>query len=245
MGCDSDRLSGSSATCCCISIVFRIEDDIQVVRDRKLSSKPTTTFLTMSDSRAEYAEAGQDHVLIFYDSLGQAERAAFDTQLKSISPSKVNMVYAHAVAAAATPSDDVLAPPPTDSFDSIVGKPELAELWNEIGLEAIRQGQVGVLLMAGGQGSRLGSSAPKGCYDIGLPSHKSLFQLQAERISRLQVIAGRNAIVPWYIMTSGPTRAPTEQFFKDNNYFGLASENVVFFEQGIVVSFSRSSMPTC
>ena len=88
------------------------------------------------------------------------------------------------------------------------------DAWEEKGLSLIRQGKVAFLFLAGGQGTRLGTSDPKGCYDIGLPSRKSLFQLVAERLRRLRALAGADAPpVPWYIMTSPMTDAATKAFF--------------------------------
>lgn len=117
-------------------------------------------------------------------------------------------------------------------------------VWHHHGLELVANNQVAVVLMAGGQGTRLGSSAPKGCYNIGLPSKKSLFQLQAERIVRLQHVAANKhgkegVVVPWYVMTSGPTRAPTQKFFEEHNYFGLQKDNVFIFEQGVLPCLSN------
>ncbi|KAF7799223.1 hypothetical protein EIP86_010455 [Pleurotus ostreatoroseus] len=193
--------------------------------------------------RERYEAAGQGHLFQFWPQLSEQERADLHTQLEALDIERVNRIYRKAVGSedAATQSTvkDVLEPLPEHAVDSAIGDAAKEREWRSVGLKAIAQGEVGVLLMAGGQGTRLGSSAPKGCYDIGLPSHKSLFQYQAERIARLQTFAAQeygkpagSVVIPWYVMTSGPTRPETEAFFKRHSYFGLDPANVVFFEQG-------------
>ncbi|XP_023392223.1 UDP-N-acetylhexosamine pyrophosphorylase-like protein 1 [Pteropus vampyrus] len=72
-------------------------------------------------------------------------------------------------------------------------------------------------------------------YRVGLPSQKSLYQLQAERIRRVQQLAGERrgtrCTVPWYIMTSEFTLRPTADFFREHDFFHLDPDNVVMFEQ--------------
>lgn len=185
--------------------------------------------------RSRYTAAGQAHLFTFWDDLSASEQSSLAQQLSALDVERVNQVYAKALegekeAAKLAEQKTELGPPPAKATVQTSGEPEKEEHYARVGMEAIGKGQVGVLLMAGGQGTRLGSSAPKGCYDIGLSSHKSLFQLQAERIARLQSLAG--GVITWFIMTSGPTRKPTYDFFKENKYFGLDEANVIFFEQG-------------
>ncbi|HMC66880.1 MAG TPA: UDPGP type 1 family protein, partial [Gemmataceae bacterium] len=96
--------------------------------------------------------------------------------------------------------------------------------------EALRRGQIAVLLVAGGQGSRLGFDHPKGMFPIGPVSNKSLFQIHAEKVLALR--RRYAAPIPFLVMTSPATHAETEAFFREHRFFGLPSDDVHFFRQG-------------
>ena len=108
--------------------------------------------------------------------------------------------------------------------------------WKEIGEMLLGKGKVAAFLVAGGQGSRLGFDGPKGMFDIGLPSHKSLFQLQAERLQNLSAQVGHP--IPWCIMTSPLNHEATVNFFTEHNFFGMDRDNIRFFEQGTICALT-------
>jgi UDP-N-acetylglucosamine/UDP-N-acetylgalactosamine diphosphorylase len=124
---------------------------------------------------------------------------------------------------------------------------ELMMRYRARGLHAVAAGRVAAVVLAGGQGTRLGFDGPKGLYDIGLPSHKTLFQLMAERIRKLQELAASSAVssssststassssvIPFYVMTSPLNHSATVRHFEDHEYFGLNSD-VFFFRQGVL-----------
>lgn len=198
----------------------------------------------VEELRAKYREASQDHVFHFYDSLSNAKKALLYGSLSGIDPAYINEITQEALNPPPTAKDATLEPLPESSTASLLDcGDETLDNWYSHGLELVAKNKVAVVLMAGGQGTRLGSSEPKGCYDVGLPSRKSLFQIQAERIIRVQTLAqkkyGSGAVVPWYVMTSGPTRAPTEKFFQEHDFFKLKKENVFIFEQGVLPCVSN------
>ena len=78
-------------------------------------------------------------------------------------------------------------------------------------------------------------------YSVKLPSNKSLFKLQADRLIRVQELAGANPnSIHWYIMTSENTKESIRSYFEKNNFFKLEKETVHFFEQGKVPCFSKN-----
>ncbi|XP_061576733.1 UDP-N-acetylhexosamine pyrophosphorylase-like protein 1 [Cololabis saira] len=199
--------------------------------------------------------AGQAHVLRFWPELGAEERAAFLRELGGLDLRGLREHCEGAARAAAAAAgegspgagldrspDRDMEPIPPELVGGGEGSGDERSRWEEEGLLQISQGRVGVLLLAGGQGTRLGVSYPKGMYDVGLPSGKSLYQIQAERLRRVQQLAeertGSRCRVPWYIMTSDFTLAATESFFQQNRYFGLEPANVVMFEQRMLPAVS-------
>lgn len=197
--------------------------------------------------REKYEKANQGHVFAFYDELDTPGKASLFEQLSTFDPERVSVLADKAIhPPPASEEQPSLEPLPESATASLLDAPEdQKNKWYNAGLDLIAKNKVAVVLLAGGQGTRLGSSDPKGCFDIGLPSKKSLFQLQAERIWKVQQLAKHHAsssdepVVPWYVMTSGPTRAPTEKFFAEHNYFGLSKENVIIFEQGVLPCISN------
>lgn len=97
------------------------------------------------------------------------------------------------------------------------------------GLEAIRAGKVGAVLLAGGMGTRLGSDAPKGVYNIGLTKDVFIFQRLIENL--MDVVNQAGAWIPLYVMTSDKNHDTTVRFFVEKNYFGYRADYVTFFMQ--------------
>ena len=108
--------------------------------------------------------------------------------------------------------------------------------YKTIGLQFISDESVAAVIMSGGQGTRLGFNGPKGIYDIGLPSKKSIFQLHVEKVISIRNLSNPKSppSIPIYIMTSDLNDKIIKDYFHDNNYFGYPKDDIFFFEQGLM-----------
>lgn len=98
------------------------------------------------------------------------------------------------------------------------------------GQHAIADGKVGMIMVAGGQGSRLGFAHPKGLFPLGPVSGRTLLQIHIDKLMAINERSG--ATVPLYVMTSPATHAETEDFLKQNHWFGYPQDHSRIFCQG-------------
>lgn len=183
------------------------------------------------ESPLEQAEAilaanEQEHALRFLDKLKGQERERLCEQILDIDLEQLKSIIAQhdgQMTAAAGGIEPI-------GYEDWAGIEESERVrYTRLGWEQLQRGKVAGVVVAGGHGSRLGHDGPKGTIDIGLPSGKSLFELQADRFSALSEATG--ARVPWYIMTSPDNHAETESFFLERDYFGRPQEDCVLFTQ--------------
>ncbi|MDZ4847781.1 MAG: UDPGP type 1 family protein [Pirellulaceae bacterium] len=183
---------------------------------------------------AELKRFDQLHLIAFWDKLNPAQQKSLKAQLRSIDFTQLNRLkegndespdWASLAARA--------EPPPAIRSTHAPGSFQLNDLQAKakaIGEKSLRAGKIAMILVAGGQGTRLGFDLPKGMFRIGPLSNRSLFEFHVDRLRA--VMKEYHVSIPLYIMTSPATDVRTRLFFSENDSFGLGSDQLRIFCQG-------------
>ncbi|MBN2021576.1 MAG: UDPGP type 1 family protein [Pirellulales bacterium] len=182
---------------------------------------------------------GQEHVLRWWDVLTPCEREQLARDVENIDVSDIVDLFRHNATDGGCPRDlsDVTPPSSVSPLPASSSERRREEEAVARGRDAIRAGLVAVVMVAGGQGSRLGHDGPKGTYPIGPVSAKSLFQIHAEKV--LATNRRYGVAMPLYVMTNPDNHRTIRRFFAKNEYFGLDPRRVVFFQQGMLPAVDR------
>lgn len=168
----------------------------------------------------------QEHLLQFYPELTESQRAHLLNQILNIDFSQILSLY---------DNDNNPIPGSSENIEPIryVVKdnltPNILKQYTHAGIKAIKSGKVGVITLAGGQGSRLGFKGPKGCFCLDTEPPISLYEVLCNYIKSASL--KYKVEIPWYIMTSTNNYFDTLDFFEKNNYFEYDRNNFHFFTQ--------------
>ena len=135
-----------------------------------------------------------------------AEKQAFLDSILTIDFNQVKMLYEQAEV---KPSFAESKIDPISYIDKFKLSDEEKAHYEELGEKAIKDGKLAVITMAGGQGTRLGHSGPKGTFDLGLDAHKSIFEILTDTM--IEATQKYGVDIPWYIMTSEENNDETER----------------------------------
>ncbi|MDD7402341.1 MAG: UDPGP type 1 family protein [Butyribacter sp.] len=176
------------------------------------------------DAKNKLKNFGQEHLLKYYDTLTKEEQ---DKLLLQIEETDFSMLQ-HIKKENATDRPSHITPITAMTLDEISEK---KGHFTDIGTQAIHAGKIGAVLLAGGMGTRLGSSHPKGMYDIGLTKPVYIFQRIIENL--FTVVNDTKTWIHLFIMTSEKNHADTTSFFQEHQYFGYDKDHIHFFKQNM------------
>ena len=173
----------------------------------------------MKDITEKLEAAGQLHLLKFINELSDSEKNKLYTQIDKLDFSILEYDFHER-------HRGNIKPIPAMSIDE---SEKNKEKYRSIGLDAIREGKIGAVLLAGGQGSRLGFDKPKGMFNIGVDKELYIFECLINNLRKVTDEAGVS--IPLFIMTSVRNNDDTVKFLEKHNYFGYDSSYVYFFIQ--------------
>ena len=182
-------------------------------------------------------QSGQGHLLQFWNGLSEEEQRQLSSQISSLDWDLIQSYQRDLENSGQSPSDDVRhATPPAHVVripDSDAGHSDRKQA-RSLGEAALRSGQVGVVLLAGGQGTRLGFQQSKGLFPIGPVTGMTLLEILAQQVRAMSEKYGRS--IPYFAMTNDGSHGEIEAFYQKHDYFGLNPRDVFLFPQGFAPS---------
>ena len=170
---------------------------------------------------------GQEHLLLKYDEMDDEQKEYLLEQINDIDFDLMMSLYEKA----SKPVDfEKVTIEPIEHVDKSKLTNAERERYEKLGIEAIKYNKFACVTMAGGQGTRLGHTGPKGTYIFDKDLNKSIFEVLCETFK--DAWRKYDTIIPWYIMTSRENNDATIAFFREHNYFGYPEEAIHFFKQG-------------
>ena len=184
--------------------------------------------MNYEEAKSKLENSNQKHLLNFYDKMSKENQERLLAQIEKLDLAQIQKLYDAIKNPVAEKTETKVEP--IEYVDKAKLSNAKKEEYAKLGNEALSSGKIAAVTMAGGQGTRLGHKGPKGTYDLGLKSHKTLFEIICDTLKKVQKENG--VTIPWYIMTSEENNETTENFFQSNNYFGYPKEAISFFKQG-------------
>ena len=180
---------------------------------------------------------GQEHLVSHWDRLDQEEQEQLASQIRDLDLEETKLLFEQATHASLEEIDwSQVRPTPVQQLPVKETDDDTAI---QLGSEALRSHQVAVVLVAGGEGSRLGFPQPKGLFPIGSVSERSLLEVL---IDRIEAISNRyETMLPLFLMTSPDTHAPIEKFLQQQGLLDRDKVPITLFCQEQMPAVDRQS----
>lgn len=188
----------------------------------------------------DFAQQQQKHLRQFCDDVSDEQLQDLEAQINRIDFSRLQALLAPASSDQPTKDWQALAhraePPPAVQIGSPHNEHSESDAL-EMGEAALRSGKTAMILVAGGQGTRLGFDQPKGLFPIGPVSGRTLFQMHCDRLRAL--MQHYQVSIPLFVMTSPATDAMTRAYFDSNDQLGFTKDQLHIFCQGTMPAVDR------